>query len=140
MRWSAEATFAEAGRFLLRLDERHCYGLTLDGGLVQATARIGDIEHTLATAPVTDATIILRLAAVSPETPTVPLGDAGPDLIVLSIADGSGVRELARLDGRYLSTEVASGFTGRMLAVGATGKPAHLRSVTYRPDPPGNAH
>ncbi len=140
MRWSAQATFSETGRFLLRMDERHWCGLTLDGGLVRATARIGDIEHTVATAAVTASTVVLRLAAVSPQAPTVPLGDAGPDLMVLSVADRSGVRELARLDGRYLSTEVASGFTGRMLAVGATEKPAHLHSVTYRPDPAGTAH
>ena len=69
-----------------------------------------------------------------PASDILPLGNAGPDEIVLSLVEPARVRELARLDGRYLSTEVASGFTGRMLAIRATDVPAHVRSVTYRPE------
>lgn len=43
----------------------------------------------------------------------------------------TAVAELARLDGRYLSTEVASGFTGQMLAIGSTSAPARVLSVSY---------
>ena len=66
-----------------------------------------------------------------PHRPQVPLGNAGPDDIVLSVIGSGGPQELARLDGRYLSTEVASGFTGRMLALGSTTVPALVRSVSY---------
>ena len=66
----------------------------------------------------------------------MPIGHGGPDDIVLSVSDGDGRQELARLDGRYLSSEVASGFTGRMLALGATTGPAHVTSVAYRPSRP----
>ena len=38
---------------------------------------------------------------------------------MLSVVHDGEVIEMARLDGRYFSTEVASGFTGRMLAIGA---------------------
>ncbi|MGK5682336.1 hypothetical protein [Actinoplanes sp. URMC 104] len=72
---------------------------------------------------------MLRLEAVAPASPNVPLGDAGPDDIILSL----GTEQLARLDGRYLSTEVASGFTGRMLALSAPTVAVHVRSVQYRP-------
>jgi hypothetical protein len=79
--------------------------------------------------------VVLQIAAVAPQSPPVPLGHGGPDDITLSLLTTEGVFELARLDGRYLSTEVASGFTGRMLALGSTAAPAHFRSVAYRPQP-----
>jgi hypothetical protein len=42
----------------------------------------------------------------------------GPDLVRLGYEDAGGEhRVLAELDGRYVSTEVAGGFLGRMLAL-----------------------
>jgi hypothetical protein len=133
LRWSAEATLEGSGRFLLRLNHRHFYGLSRRDDRVEASARIGDLDVVLASAFVSEGPVVLRIEAVTPASPPVPLGDAGPDEIVLSLVRPQGVRELARLDGRYLSTEVASGFTGRMLALGSTAVPAHVRSVIYRP-------
>jgi hypothetical protein len=77
--------------------------------------------------------VVLRIQSVQPSSPPVPLGNAGPDEVVLSLDDGGGYRELGRLDRRYLSSEVASGFTGRMLALGSTTAPAHVLSITYDP-------
>jgi hypothetical protein len=76
---------------------------------------------------------VLRIESVPPTSAPVPLGNGGPDDVVLSIDEGDGFRQLGRLDGRYLSTEVASGFTGRVLAVGSTATPAHVLSVRYLP-------
>ncbi|WP_270889719.1 glycoside hydrolase family 43 protein [Pedococcus sp. 5OH_020] len=135
LRWSAEARLEGSGRFLLRLDHRHSYGLTHHDGMVQATARIGDLDVVVGTAAVVGDVVVLRIAAVGPQSPPVPLGHGGPDDITLSLLTAEGVLELARLDGRYLSTEVASGFTGRTLALGSTAAPAHFRSVAYRPQP-----
>jgi hypothetical protein len=131
--WSAEATVAGSGRFLLWLDDRHWYGLTLDDGNVRATVRVGDIEHVLRSAHAASSTAVLRIQSIQPASPPVPLGNAGPDEIVLSVSDGNGFRELGRLDGRYLSPEVASGFTGRMLALGSTRAPGRVLSVRYLP-------
>jgi hypothetical protein len=64
-------------------------------------------------------------------SPTVPLGHGGPDEVVLSVVEHSQARELGRLDGRHLSTEVASGFTGRMLAIQAADGNGRFRSVNY---------
>ena len=133
LRWSAEAVLTGDGRLLLRLDHRHFYGLTRIGGEVVASARVGDLEAVLGTVTVPDGPAALHIAAETPAARTVPAGDAGPDEIVLSIRNKTGLTELARLDGRYLSTEVASGFTGRMLALAATSVPAHVQSVAYRP-------
>ncbi|WP_307859152.1 glycoside hydrolase family 43 protein [Herbiconiux sp. SYSU D00978] len=132
--WRAEAVVEGAGSFSLRLDDRHWYGLELDEGRVTARAQMGDVRHTLASAEMTADSVTLVIESVPPATPSVPLGQAGPDDIVLSVRLGAETRELGRLDGRYLSTEVASGFTGRMLAIGATMQsPARVCSVVYRP-------
>ena len=79
-------------------------------------------------------TATLRIATTPPKTAPVPFGYAGPDDVVLSVVrdDGTGI-EIARLDGRYFSTEVAAGFTGRMLALGAPSRAGVVRRVTYRP-------
>jgi hypothetical protein len=131
--WAAEATFTGSGRFLLRLDDRHWYGLTFQDGQVRATARVGEIQQQLSTVPAAGTTVVLRIESVPPAAAPVPLGNAGPDDVILSLHDGDGYRQLGRLDGRYLSTEVASGFTGRMLAVGSTTAPARVVSVRYVP-------
>lgn len=138
LRWSAEAVFEGDGRFLVRVDDRHHYGLERRGAEVVVPARIGDLDSVIARAPVPAGPVLLRIAALDPATPQVPFGHAGPDDIVLGLG-GPEPSDLARLDGRYLSTEVASGFTGRMLALGATERPAAVRSLTYRPEPaPGS--
>ncbi|WP_275669598.1 hypothetical protein [Actinomyces procaprae] len=46
--------------------------------------------------------------------------------------DGRDV-ELGRLDGRYLSTEVAGGFTGRVVGVRAISGTATVERFAYRP-------
>ncbi|GIG66200.1 glycoside hydrolase family 43 protein [Phytomonospora endophytica] len=128
--WRAEATFDGSGQLRLLIDDRHWYALTFDGGRVQATVHIGDIRHDLDAGPATGESATLRIAAVSP-TPGAAI--PGPDEIVLSYGDGENFRELGRLDGRYLSTEVAAGFTGRVLAFGSAGSPTLLRKAAYTP-------
>jgi hypothetical protein len=133
--WTADATIAGSGRFLLRLDDRHWYGLTFHHRHVEATAHIGPIKTELGTVPVTGNRVVLRIQSVPPASAPLPLGNAGPDDVILSCDDGDGVRQLARLDGRYLSTEITSGFTGRMLAVGSFAGRARILSVRYEPQP-----
>ncbi|MFJ4029594.1 family 43 glycosylhydrolase [Paenarthrobacter sp. NPDC089989] len=132
LEWTAEATFSLSGSLTLRIDDRYWFGLKLLDGQVRACARLGDIEHELAAVQVAAKAVTLRIEAVPPSSPTVPLGHGGPDEVVLSVVEPSGVRELGRLDGRHLSTEVASGFTGRMLAVQSFNS-GTVHSVRYTP-------
>ncbi|MQM27082.1 family 43 glycosylhydrolase [Glycomyces sp. NEAU-7082] len=126
LRWEAEAVFSGSGRFEVRIDDRHRYGLVFEDGLVRAEARIGGVRAELGSAEARgDA--VLRIAAVECEAETMTA--YGPDDIVLSL----GGTVLARLDGRYLSTEVAAGFTGRMLGAGAAGAGSVLRRFAYTP-------
>jgi hypothetical protein len=133
LRWLAEATLDGAGGFLVRVDHRHYYGLVRRAGAVEVVARIGDVETVVANMPVPPGLVDLRIEAVDPTLPPVPSFDAGPDDIVLSLVQSGAAHELARLDGRYLSTEVAGGFTGRVLTLCATTEPFRVRSLRYRP-------
>jgi len=133
--WTAQATIRGAGGLLLRLDDRHWYGLTLQDDQVRAAAQIGDITHELASIPAPGTTVLLRIEAVPASSPPAPRGHTGPDDVVLSAHEDTGFTELARLDGRYLSTEVASGFTGRVLALAPAGSRGHVLSVEYLPQP-----
>ena len=132
LRWIARATVDSPGRFLLRLDDRHSYGLDRHEDRVEATARIGDLDVIVGSVPVELGPVDLQIEAVDAASATMPLGNAGPDDVVLSVVGRDGPHELARLDGRYLSTEVASGFTGRMLTLASTTEPAHFRALSYR--------
>jgi hypothetical protein len=126
--WVAEATVRGRGHFVVRIDDRHWYGLVFKDGLVHAEAQIGDVRQRLGEAE-TGHECVLRIECVPASSLPVPRGHAGPDDISLGFVDGSGYRELGRLDGRYLSTEVASGFTGRMLGLG----PGRVLSASYAP-------
>ena len=130
--WAAEAIVRDAGQLLLRIDERHHYGLALHDGVAEVVARIGGLESSLG-AIGASGEVTLRIASVAPAARPIPLGDAGPDDIVLSIHAGDGWRELSRLDGRYISTEVAGGFTGRMLALAGTPDGSCFVAVHYSP-------
>jgi hypothetical protein len=57
---------------------------------------------------------------------------------VAGMVDGGGFTELGRLDGRYVSTEVAGGMTGRLLGVRCSAGSVVVRSFRYAgADDPG---
>lgn len=133
--WHADAVIENAGEVRLRLDERHWCGLVVADSRARAVLQIGDMRQELGATVVGRGPVTLRLEATPPNSRPVPFGFAGPDDVVLSVDEGDGFRELSRIDGRYFSTEVASGFTGRMLAFGSERRDGRLVSVAYRPTP-----
>lgn len=133
--WSATATIETAGgvaRFQVRMDDRHWYGFEIGPARTDAVLQIGPARRTVAAIdrPAdTPATVVITAL---PGT-TNSLGADEPDLIELSIVhpDGS-VQVIGAFEGRYLSTEVAGGFLGRMVGVEALdGRPV-VRSVDYQ--------
>lgn len=58
----------------------------------------------------------------------------GPDLVVLSVRTNRGLNEVARLDGRLLSTEVTGGFVGRTIGVRAIDQPIRIERFRYTPN------
>ncbi len=110
---------------VIRLDDRHWYELRLGSAAAQVVARIGPLETTVGE------TVSLARGPVSARIETVASATEGPDDLVFSIVCDVSRRELARLDGRYLSTEVAGGFTGRVVGVRALDGRVPIRAARY---------
>jgi hypothetical protein len=115
----------EAG-VMLRLDDRHWCEIQVNNGSARAILRIGPLEAQVGdTATDLGQTPTVRIESVPPT-------QGGPDDISLSvICDGRSV-SLAGFDGRYLSTEVAGGFTGRVAGIRAINGMVEVASVRYQ--------
>ena len=104
------------GGLVLRLDERHQYSIEAGGARVVVRARVGGLDVDVATMDHRNGRVRVRMEIVKPDTSS---SMAGPDEIAFFVQPETegGWAELARLDGRYLSTEVAGGFTGRVFGL-----------------------
>lgn len=123
------AELAGGGGLEIRIDPFHRVTLEVQGSLARAVATIGDLRAVLGETPVVG-DVVLELRTV-PSSGQVGTPRHGPDEIVACVSDDGGTREIGRVDGRYLSTEVAGGFTGRMVGVHATAD-TRVRSFVYR--------
>ncbi|MGY4929043.1 glycoside hydrolase family 43 protein [Streptomyces sp. 900105755] len=129
----------------VRVDEAHHYDLEVSGGVVSAVARIGPVRQRIAERAVPPGPLTLvvetRTTRVPAPTATAPGADrdgtgvrpGGPDAVTLSIETPDCVVRLAELDGRYLSTEVAGGFTGRVIGMYVTEGRAAFDWFAYTP-------
>jgi len=122
-RVTARARVAAAhgvGGLEMRIDPEHALTLEVDGSTVRAIARVGSLGSVLGElvldGPPHAPGAVLELAVR--ESPHHRYSHRrGPDELVATVETAHGRTELGRLDGRYLSTEVAAGFTGRMVGV-----------------------
>ncbi|MGP4112625.1 glycoside hydrolase family 43 protein [Streptomyces sp. 4N509B] len=123
-----------SGGLAVRLDERHHYAVELAAsGEVRVIARVGSLRTVVATRQATPGPLVLRIETTSASSPDGPR--SGPDTVILGIehADGT-LDDLAALDGRYLSTEVAGGFTGRVIGLYAATHTIHADWLDYEPN------
>ncbi|MFF4341294.1 glycoside hydrolase family 43 protein [Kitasatospora sp. NPDC001540] len=130
------------GGLSVRLDEAHHYDLEADAGEVRVVARIGPLRQVLASRPVPPGpltlTLTVRTTDLVPASPELAGTEPfGPDTLAywLGAPDAPGAQPLAELDGRYLSTEVAAGFTGRVIGLYATGGTVAFDWFDYLPAP-----
>lgn len=113
----------EAGLTLL-MDEHHHYEIAINADVIVARVRIGPVSTIIASEPRPNAPVVLVVE-------TRP-GTRGPDTVVLAVEDADGsARVLAEVDGRYLSTEVACGMTGRVIGMYAIGGAAGFDWFDY---------
>lgn len=128
--WRFEADLGLAhgsGALLLRLDDTHWCEIRADAGQVHAVVRIGPLETRHGAAvPLTGPSLTLRAESVAPTT-------NGPDDVRLTAVVDGTEHELTRFDGRYLSTEVAAGFTGRVVGLRAIDGVVDVAEVRYAP-------
>lgn len=108
----------------VRIDRRHWYGIRVEDHAAEVVSHVGEVEAVIASKPLPSATVTFRIRSVEATR-------EGPDDIELGVLDDSGFTALARLDGRYLSTEVAGGFTGRMIGLWAATGPVLIRNVAF---------
>ena len=127
-----------------KIDEAHHYDLEVADGTARVIARIGPLRQSVAEIAVPVGPVELRIevrtTGLLPPSLTSagqlgagPTGVAanGPDIVRFGVG---GVDDaLAELDGRYLSTEVATGFTGRVAGMYVTEGSAAFDWFGYEP-------
>jgi xylan 1,4-beta-xylosidase len=119
------------GGLVVRLDEHHHYAIEVTDGQVNAYARIGPLHSLVGTTPAGTDEVVLEIG-ITGRTPTD--SRSGPDTVTLGVVGPDGaLTELAALDGRYLTTEVAGGFTGRVIGMYATRGAVHFDWFDYEP-------
>lgn len=118
------------GGLAVRFDEKHHYEIEVGSGEVRVLARIGPLRTTVATLPVPDGPVVLGIEVAATQTLSDPC--AGPDSIALGVEEPDGTfTVLGELDGRYLSTEVAGGFTGRVIGMYGSAGTVHFDWFDY---------
>lgn len=120
------------GGLAVRLDEQHHYEIETTSAEVQVIARVGPLRSVVASHPVAGGPVVLRIETAVARHIT----DArqGPDTVSLGVENAEGAFvELAGLEGRYLSTEVAGGFTGRVIGLYAAAGTVHFDWFDYEP-------
>lgn len=118
--WSATLTLDVSrgrARVLLRLDDDHWYGLDVSPGGTTAVASVGFATAEVTGPQVDDPTRVTVRIGGHPPLPTGGFPAPQPDLVGFDVLVDGDWRPVVRWDGRYLSTEVAGGFTGRMVGV-----------------------
>jgi beta-xylosidase len=124
---------AGRGGLAVRLDEQHHYEVEVADGRASVSARIGPLCQTVASRLVPARQVVLRIEAHA-SAPGLGHPCKEPDVLRLGVEEpGGAFSVLAELDGRYLSTEVAGGFTGRVIGMYAAAGTIRFDWFDYEP-------
>lgn len=128
-----DETGLEGGSALqVHLDSEHWVEVRVAGGRAVAEVAAAGLRHVLADREVGPVDALWCATLLDPPTP-YPSG--GPDTVVLGVSAGGQDLEVGRVDGRLISTEVAGGFTGRVIGVRATTGAVTFSRFAYEPQP-----
>ena len=122
---------AAVGGLSVRVDGRHHLDLESHGDRVRAVVQIGEIRSVLGELAVDDGPDIALRIRMEPSPGSFFSTGLGPDRVVAGVVGDDGFIELGHLDGRYLSTELAGGFTGRMIGFYCRQGTLEIRSFHY---------
>ncbi|WP_330274783.1 glycoside hydrolase family 43 protein [Lentzea sp. NBC_00516] len=118
------------GGLAVRLDEVHHYEIEVAYGEVRVLARIGPVATVVASRPVPEGPVVLVVRVE--EARDLRDARSGPDTLSFGVEEPDGAfTALATLDGKYLSTEVAGGFTGRVIGLYAAAGTVHFDWFEY---------
>ncbi|QHC58795.1 glycoside hydrolase family 43 protein [Rathayibacter sp. VKM Ac-2760] len=126
--WTASVEGEGDLSLTVRIDDEHQAMVERVGGVVRARLVVGPLDQVLEERE--DLGALAHLVARADPFGGQPGQRQGPDRIVLGAEGPEGFVELASFDGRYLSTEVAGGFTGRVIGVEALGADALVTRFT----------
>ncbi|WP_211294471.1 glycoside hydrolase family 43 protein [Compostimonas suwonensis] len=132
--WNVVAEVTGAGALQVHMDTDNWAEIALADGTASVTLSSVGLRHTLASVPV-DATVSALHVSAQEWTPEMGF-NSGPDQLVFSVGTADGPVEVARFDGRLLSTEVTAGFTGRVVGVRTLGGSCVLHRFSYEPIAP----
>ncbi|MGQ4336134.1 family 43 glycosylhydrolase, partial [Streptomyces hayashii] len=119
------------GGLAVRLDERHHYEIEAREGEVRVLSRVGPLRTVVASrsVPAGPVTLAARITGAPQQD-----SRSGPDILTFGVEEPDGAfTALGALDGRYLSTEVAGGFTGRVIGLYASSGTVHFDWFDYEP-------
>lgn len=128
VRWSGDGI----GALRLHMDTENWVEIRLEVGRVVVEHAVTGIRTELASAACTREEVVALAVASEPWPASWP-ANQGPDTVSLTIETVSGSTELARIDGRLLSTEFTAGFTGRTIGVRATQGRVVVSEFSYEP-------
>ncbi|MET9760893.1 glycoside hydrolase family 43 protein [Streptomyces sp. NPDC006372] len=119
------------GGLAVRLDEEHHYEIEASDGEVRLLGRVGPLRTVVASRPVPAGPLVLGVRITDAEPREAR---TGPDALTFGLEEPDGTfTALGTLDGRYLSTEVAGGFTGRVIGLYAAAGTVHFDWFDYEP-------
>ena len=127
--WTASVRAHGDVAVTLRIDDAHQAMVERVGEVVTARVVIGPTDQVLARRSDLgdDAELAIRVVPFGGQ----PGQRQGPDRVMLGAIRSGKFLELASFDGRYISTEVAGGFTGRVVGVEALGSNAVVTAFAY---------
>lgn len=107
------------GGLSLRYDEAFHFDVRMDGGMVTATMHLPTLQQSWWHERADSGPVTLRIIAEPPTAGVINLG-VGCDTLHAQVRDKGEWITLASVDGRYLSSDVAESFTGRVIGPYAT--------------------
>ncbi|AXL13680.1 glycoside hydrolase family 43 protein [Microbacterium foliorum] len=128
---TADVESSEGARLVVRIDDLHAFGVEVRDGTYSGFSIIGGTE--IPTGSIAGASARARLMLRSTQAPSTPY-QGGPDRLEASVIIDGDHQPLGNLDGRFVSTEVAGGFTGRVIGVQPIGDQLILRRFAYQPE------
>lgn len=129
--WQVESVIARGDvSLVVRLDDAHTVTVDAVSDRIEARATIGGFVIPLGSTVRAPGDVVLSIRATAPD-------DAfgftnGPDVLRLGLVEKGTFIELGSIDGRYTSTEVAGGFTGRVVGVTAGERGGTVTRFDYR--------
>lgn len=130
LEWDLEVVVAAGSpTVVVRMDDDHVLRVRLSQdmvvgelGLVGLTASIGEVRRVAQ-----ELTVVISCRTLTGSA----LERGGPDALRIAVVQDGVRMELGQVDGRYLSTEVAGGFTGRIVGVAEGAEPARVARLRH---------